>query len=138
METVYPQPSKSVKVQATFSELQGKQMGSKKSKWRREMTGGLVVAAQTMQGAEMAQGVALAPETIVQFGEIAMGFDRERVALGGADKTLERQLRVFALAIKQSEPQMNFGVGWYQQGCGLGMADSADQVTLPFQQRGHL
>src|SRR5713101_7814799 len=96
-----------------------------------------VVAAEAVEGAQMAQCVALAPYPLVQFGEVAMGFDCERVTFDRPIETLQRILVFLAPAIEESDFQMHFGLRGNDRRSAEQMAQRVREIALLFEQRRH-
>ena len=71
------------------------------------------VAAEPMKRTEVAHRFTLVSELFVEFGQIAMGFNRAWVAFDDAQKTVQRIFVFAPLAIKQTQPLMDLGIGWH-------------------------
>src|SRR5579863_81265 len=74
----------------------------------------LVVAAEAMECAEVAQGVAFAPDPFVELDEVAMGLGDQRITFSGALETLQGELEFLAFALEQTQAQMDLGVGRHE------------------------
>src|SRR5215472_4337238 len=71
----------------------------------------LLALDQPMDRVEMLLRLALAAQGFVELGGVAMRLNRGGIAIERAQETAERRLVLLALAVQQSEPQMDLGAG---------------------------